>query len=127
MRILQYEFDSNLPIYIQIIEEIKRQIVYGERRPGEKIESVRELANIMGVNPNTVQRAFSELEREGLLKAERTTGRFITIDDGLIEKIKRDSVKQNVTDFIKLMYKSGFSKEGILDTLKKFLEEYGDE
>ncbi|MDT8715703.1 GntR family transcriptional regulator [Clostridium sp. 19966] len=124
---MQYEFDSNLPIYIQIIEEIKRQIVYGERRPGEKIESVRELANIMGVNPNTVQRAFSELEREGLLKAERTTGRFITIDDGLIEKIKRDSVKQNVTDFIKLMYKSGFSKEGILDTLKKFLEEYGDE
>ena len=70
------DFDTNLPIYLQIMTEIKRLIITGTYKPSQKIPSVRELAIDYGVNPNTVQRALSELEREGLVASERTSGRF---------------------------------------------------
>ena len=107
---LKFEFNPNIPIYLQIIAEIKRQIVSGEMDPGGKVDSVRDLAKNMGVNPNTMQRAFAELERLKLIYTERTSGRFITKDSQLIEKIKAESVRRQVSDFVEIMSKSGFHK-----------------
>ena len=97
---MKMEFTSSTPIYIQIIDEIKREIVSGDRKPGSKVEPVRDMAQSMGVNPNTVQRAFAQLEREGLMFTERTSGRYITTDEGLISSVKEGSVMQNVAEFV---------------------------
>ncbi|MBU3112239.1 GntR family transcriptional regulator [Clostridium lacusfryxellense] len=124
---MKFEFNPNIPIYLQIIEEIKRQIVFGERKPGSKIESVRDLAQTMGVNPNTMQRAFAELERQNLSYTERTSGRFITVDVELIKKIKDESIQKEVSEFVGLMKKSGFHKSDILILIEKFMEESDNE
>ena len=78
-------FNPNIPIYLQLIESIKRRIVSGELLPGQRLPSVRDLAQTYAVNPNTAQRALSELARDGLVYSERTAGRFITNDGELIE------------------------------------------
>lgn len=117
------EFNATIPIYLQIMDEFKRQIVSGEREPGGKVESVREIAQSMGVNPNTVQRAFAELEREGLMYAERTAGRFITEEASTIENLRKDYARSLIENFVGLMMKSGFSREDIFRLLKAYLEE----
>lgn len=119
---MKVEFNSTMPIYLQIIDEIKRQIVSGEREPGSRVESVRDLAQSMGVNPNTMQRAFAELEREGLMYTERTTGRFITSDAEIISKLKEDSVKTYIAEFVNSMMKSGFTKQDIIRLITSYLE-----
>lgn len=118
---MDVEFNSAVPIYIQIIEEIKRQIVSGERAPGSRIEPVRETAKRMGVNPNTVQRAFSELERDGLMFTERTSGRYITNDEKLIKKVREKSVISKVAEFVDFMRKSGFSGMDIIGIVTEYL------
>ena len=120
---LKIEFNPNMPIYIQIIEEIKRQIVSGEKEPGSKIDSVRDMAKLINVNPNTVQRAFVELEHDKLLYTKRTSGRFITTDIELIEKIKAESVRRKISEFVNLMKKSGFLEFDILRLVKEFMDE----
>ena len=85
---MKKDFDNNLPIYIQIIDEIKIMIASGNLKAGDKLSSVRDMAQEFGVNPNTMQRAFSELERENLVFAERTSGRFITKDGGVIVELR---------------------------------------
>lgn len=119
---MKMEFSSAAPIYMQIMDEIKREIVSGERKPGSKVETVRDMAQSMGVNPNTVQRAFAQLERDGLMFTERTSGRYITADTKLIGTIKEESIMQNIAEFVGLMIKSGFSKEDILRLVKNYLE-----
>jgi GntR family transcriptional regulator len=120
---LNMEFNPTIPIYLQIIDEIKRQIASGERNPGSKVESVRELAQTMGVNPNTGQRAFAELEREGLMYTERTAGRYITTDISRIATLKEESAKSMIGEFVRVMLQSGFSKQDILRLVKAFMEE----
>lgn len=116
-------FSSASPIYIQIIEEIKREIVSGVRQPGSRVETVREMAQEIGVNPNTVQKAFAELEREGLMYSERTSGRYITTDVDLIKKVKEESIVSTIAEFVNLMKRSGFNNEDILRLVSKYLEE----
>ena len=77
-------FDNNIPIYIQIVEKLKIQIISGEYAPGERLLSVRDLATSLKVNPNTLQRALQELEDAGLIFTERTNGKFVTSDKALI-------------------------------------------
>jgi GntR family transcriptional regulator len=125
VKCLKIEFSSAAPIYMQIMDEIKREIVSGERKAGSKVEPVRDMAQRMGVNPNTVQRAFAQLEREGLMFTERTSGRYITADVKLINTIKEESVMNNVAEFVGHMLKSGFSKVDILRLVKNYLEEGG--
>lgn len=120
---LKMEFDTTMPIYLQIMEEIKRQIVSGERLPGSKMEAVRELAQEMGVNPNTMQRALAELEREDLLFTERTAGRFITSDTGRISRVREEAVRSLVNRFLATMRKSGFSDEDTVRMVKQYAEE----
>lgn len=116
------KFDSNLPIYLQIMNEIKRLIVTDVYETSDKIPSVRELAVEFGVNPNTVQRALSELEREGLLNSERTSGRFISEDKALIDKLKLDVIFQKVDQFISEVKLYGCSDEMIIKTVKERLD-----
>lgn len=115
-------FSSASPIYIQIIEEIKREIVAGARQPGSKVETVREMAQEMEVNPNTVQKAFAELEREGLMYSERTSGRYITSDVDLIKRVKEEAIVSTIAEFVDRMYRSGFTNEDIVRLVSKYLE-----
>ncbi len=116
------KFNDNIPIYLQIMEEIQRLIINDTYHCKEKIPTVRELAVSYGVNPNTVQRALSELERKGLLISERTSGRFVTDDEELIRKLKTDVMKDKVNKFIQEIYEYGFKPEELLDELKEILE-----
>ena len=77
---MQWNFDGNAPIYTQLVDQIKLGIVSGEWIPGQRVPAVRELAVEAGVNPNTMQRALQELERQGLMFSQRTSGRFVTED-----------------------------------------------
>ena len=86
---MAWNLDSDRPIYAQILERIQRQIVSGEYAPGTKIPSVRELAAQAGVNPNTMQKALSELERSGLVVTMRTSGRVVTEDMEMIKQIRK--------------------------------------
>jgi len=108
-----WEFKDDRPIYSQIIEYIKLRIVSGEYAPGSKLLSVRELAAEASVNPNTMQKALGELERESLVYTQRTMGRFITEDKDMIANIKRDLAVGHVRHFFSKMEAIGFTKEEI--------------
>lgn len=111
--------NENLPIYMQIMDKIRAAIVSGELAAGEKIATVRELAEDFGVNPNTMQRALSELEREGLLISERTTGRFVTKDIGIIDAARREAAEEIVREFLQKMRNMGFTREQIEDFFRE--------
>ncbi|MGM9619482.1 MAG: GntR family transcriptional regulator [Oscillospiraceae bacterium] len=104
-------FRGDQPIYAQLVEQLTRGIVSGSYAPGERLPSVRELALQSGVNPNTMQRAFAELERIGLVGSVRTTGRFVTEDEALIRRAREQLAGEQVSDFLKNMRLLGFSKK----------------
>lgn len=85
---MAWELDAGRPIYAQLVERIQRKIVSGQYRPGEKLPSVRDLATVAAVNPNTMQKAFAELERSGLIVTQRTSGRTVTEDTKLIRNTR---------------------------------------
>lgn len=113
------QYDSNIPIYLQIMEKIKRRIVSGEWKAGERIPAVRELAIAFGVNPNTMQRALSELERDGLLFSERTAGRFITRDSGLIRETRERMADELIQRFLIQMEQLGYSGDEVQERLAR--------
>ena len=96
---MTWELKNDRPIYAQLIEQIKLRIISGFYRPGERLPSVRDMAAEAAVNPNTMQRALSELERDGLLYTQRTSGRFITEDTGLIEAAKKALAQEQIDAF----------------------------
>ncbi|MDD4376543.1 MAG: GntR family transcriptional regulator [Eubacteriales bacterium] len=106
-------FSDNLPIYMQIMKKISQAIVSGEMKVGERIPSVRELADLFGVNPNTMQRALSELEREGLVISNRTAGRFVTEDINKIDRVREDMARETIFHFMEEIKALGYSKEEI--------------
>lgn len=108
------EFDNNLPIYLQIMNYIKLQIVTGKLGPGEKIPSVRELASELKINPNTIQRTFQELEREGVAESRRGLGRFVTSEDEKIMSIKKEMASDLLQRFIGGMKELGFDNDNIV-------------
>ncbi|MFE4711557.1 MULTISPECIES: GntR family transcriptional regulator [unclassified Paenibacillus] len=108
------EFDNNLPIYIQIMNYIKGEIVTGKLKPGDKIPSVRELASDLQINPNTVQRTFQELERETIVETRRGMGRYVTSEEGKIMTIKKEMAKDVLDRFIRGMRELGFQGEDIV-------------
>lgn len=111
-------FENHIPIYLQIIDLIKKQIILGVLKPGDKLESVREFAGEIKVNPNTVQKAYQEMEREGLAYSQRGIGRFIIEDEKLVESLRHDASTHIIEDFINKMIEIGYSKEEILDRLR---------
>lgn len=112
-------FDANLPIYLQLMDQIKSEIVSGKLKPNDQVETVREMALKFGVNPNTIQRALQELEREGLLKSERTTGRFICATDKMIVELKEKQGKEKTRHFIADMMNLGYAHDEIVKLVKK--------
>ena len=103
---MAWELKSDRPIYSQLMEYIKISIVSGKYKPGAKMPSVRELASEASVNPNTMQKALTELERLGLLFSVRTSGRFITEDSKMIEEMKCNLAKEEIQAFLKKMEQS---------------------
>ena len=120
---MDWTFRNDLPIYAQLVEQIKLGIVSGAYVPGERLASVRELATDAGVNPNTMQRALQELEREGLVFSQRTSGRFVTEDVALIDRAKRAIAETRLREFLAAMEKLGYSQGGIIALLKEKEEE----
>ncbi|MDO4793156.1 MAG: GntR family transcriptional regulator [Filifactor alocis] len=110
---MTWVFDEKSPIYLQLMEYLKKQIMSGELQGGQKILSVRELAKLAGVNPNTMQKALSELEREKLIYSERTAGRFVTKDIELIEQKRKDLARKYMEEFISSLRGLGYTKEQI--------------
>lgn len=119
-------FDNSKPIYSQIEDEIKKMILSGKLSKGEKIKSVRELAQDAGVNPNTMQKALSEIERQGLIITERTNGRFVTTEQSLIEELKENFFSQKVVMVIEELRSLNFNKNEIIHFIEKYYEEETD-
>ena len=115
------EFQSNIPIYVQIMDDIKLQIISGQLKPGEKLASVRDLAMEYGVNPNTMQKALSELEWENLLYTMRTTGRFVTEDTAHIEKLRTGLAQERITQAVHELQTLGYQNQEILEMLQQYL------
>ncbi|GMG96700.1 GntR family transcriptional regulator [Tepidimicrobium xylanilyticum] len=116
------EFNENLPIYIQIMNLIKSRMVSGELSGGDKLPSVREFSKELRVNPNTIQRAYQELEREELVFTQRGMGTFVTEDIQTINKLKRDMATNIVQDFLITMKELGFSTNEIIEIVSEWVE-----
>lgn len=119
---MQWELSSDRPIYIQLIEQLQAAIIAGQVSPGDKIPSVRDLASEAQVNPNTMQKALAELERTGLLYTERTSGRYITSDKELIMKVKKQSAKTQIQEFIEKMKLMGFQPDETLALIEETIK-----
>ena len=119
---MEWRFRSDLPIYTQLVEKIKRAILSGELPPGAKLPPVRELAAEAGVNPNTMQRAMQELERDTLVFAQRTAGRFVTEDKAVIEAIKKELAESRLCGFLAEMAELGYDKNGVAALLTSIKE-----
>lgn len=120
---MKWNFTADKPIYAQIIDIIKHMIVSGEYLAGARLPSVRDLAQEAAVNPNTMQKALTELERDGLVYTQRTAGRYITEDTTMIEEIKMKLANEQIIIFVEKMNQLGFDKEKIIEILNKYEKE----
>ena len=119
---MKWHFTNDAPIYSQLMEQIKVGIITGQFRSGTKLPSVRDIALEAGVNPNTMQRAMAELEREGLVYSQRTSGRYVTDDKAVIDKLKHSLARGHVEGFLNSMKSLGFSQDEIVALLKQEAE-----
>ena len=120
---MSWNLDSSRPIYAQIVEKVSLDIVSGKYQPGDKLPSVRDLAAQAGVNPNTMQKALSELERENLVHSARTSGRFITEDKVMIEKMREELASTQITELLNKMSQMGFDYEKTITLLENLGKE----
>ena len=118
---MTWSFSNDLPIYTQLVGQIKTAIATGVFPPGERLPSVRDLATEAGVNPTTMQRALSQLESEGLVYSQRTAGRFVTEDQEKIAGAKRELAQQHIAQFIRAMDGLRFSREEMTVLLSEAL------
>ena len=116
-----WKFNDEQPIYQQIISQIKERIVAGEWKAGDKLKSVRELALEAGVNPNTMQKALAELEREGLVYSQRTAGRFVSDNKEKTDRLQEEMTMEGIKTFVAQMEKMGYKKEQIIEMLNKYI------
>ena len=107
---MDFTFDNNIPIYIQLLEYLKIYLISGVFKSGDKLPSVREFANTFKVNPNTMQKALSELESMKLIYTERTNGKYVTKDIKMIEKIKDEYAINLAKSYFNGMKKIGLGK-----------------
>ena len=115
------KFDNNIPIYIQLVEQIKIDIISGKIKPGDRLPSVRDYALEMKVNPNTMQKALQELEEVKLVYTERTNGKYVTEERKLIEKYKKQYADELSKKYFHNMEEIGYTKEETI----KYLESLG--
>ena len=115
---MEWNFNNDMPIYTQIMDHIKLAIASGQLLPGGHMATVRDMAQEAGVNPNTMQRALSELERKGLVYTNRTSGRFVTEDAQVIDMAKNEMAGEYIRSFRSSMNKLGYTDREIIDLLK---------
>ena len=120
---MPWNLDPQRPIYAQIIERVQLDIVTGHYAPGSRLPSVRELAAQAAVNPNTMQRALSELEGSGQTYAQRTSGRFVTEDTARIRQAKEKLASMQVREFIRKMQELGMNREEIAELFQEIIRE----
>ena len=116
---MEFTFDNNIPIYIQLLEYMKIYLISGVFKSGEKIPSVRDLASTFKVNPNTMQKALGELESMELIYTERTNGKYVTKDTKLIEKLKDEYAMTLATSYFQGMKKIGLGKADSIKYLER--------
>lgn len=120
---MAWALNNDRPIYLQLMERIQTDIVSGKYPPGAKLPSVRELALDAAVNPNTMQKALSELERIGLVYSQRTSGRFITEDDTMLKELRTSLAHEHIIEFLEKMKQLGFQESEMLELIKHTLKE----
>ena len=111
---MAWQFRNDAPIYTQLVAQIKLRIVAGTFQPGQRLPAVRDFAVEAGVNPNTMQRALAELEREQLVFSQRTAGRFVTEDSERIQTIKQELAQQQLAQFFQAMAELGYARAEIV-------------
>lgn len=116
---MAWNLNSDRPIYIQIVEKLTMQIASGYYQPTDRMPSVRDLALDAGVNPNTMQKALAELERSGLVITQRTSGRIVTEDIAMIQKVQSDLATEQIQIFIKRMRDLGYAAADIVALVEK--------
>jgi DNA-binding transcriptional regulator YhcF (GntR family) len=116
---LEWKFENDRPVYLQLVEQIKIRIISGFYKAGDRLPAVRELAAEASVNPNTMQKAFGELENCGLVVTMRTAGRYITEDKEIIERTRADIVNCFADEFIRKMEIYGYQRSDIINILKE--------
>lgn len=124
---MEWQIDNNKPVYIQLVEQLKMKIISGEIELNSKLDSVRSLAADAMVNPNTMQKALAELEREGFVYSKRTSGRFVTDNKELIEKERKNLVKENVKKTLDTLINLGYTNDEILSLVEEILREDNNE
>lgn len=120
------DFDNRQPIYQQLMDQWRRSIVSGSWQLGGRVSSVRDLASEYGVNPNTVQRALTELEREGLLRSNRTAGRLITDDEDLLRQVRQQLAEELIERFVGEARDLRLNQDKLLHQLEQALQEKGE-
>ena len=116
---MAWKLDSDRPIYSQVVERLQTRIVAGEYAPGSRLPSVRDLAMEAGVNPNTMQRAFAELERQALVTTQRTSGRHVTEEAALIQAVREEMAAGKLREFLRHMDEMGFSQGEVVALLEE--------
>ena len=116
---MEFEFDDDKPIYKQLVEKLKLEIVLGHFQSGEKLPSVRELSTVICVNPNTIQRSLAELENEHLIYTKRTAGKFVTEDENIIHQLKQELAKDKIDSFVSDIETLGLKIEDVIKLLKE--------
>ena len=119
---MDFVFDNNIPIYIQLLDYLKIYLISGVFKSGEKLPSVREFATTFKVNPNTMQKALSELESMKLIYTERTNGKFVTEDKELIEKLKDEYALTLAKSYFQGMKRIGLGKAESIKYLERIDE-----
>ena len=122
---MKWDFKSGVPIYQQIIRVLRTQIASGRYPPGSRVPAVRDLALEAGVNPNTMQRALAELERDGLLETVRTTGKFVTQDEELISRIRNELAAESIRALIGNLKSLGLTEDQILAEVERSMKSDG--
>ena len=120
---MNWSLRGDAPIYAQLVEQIKQEIVSGGFPPGQRLPSVRDLATEAGVNPNTMQRALAELERTGLVYTQRTAGRFVTEDAAVVDIAKQELAHQQIGAFLHRMERMGYDREQTAQLVRSWKED----
>lgn len=118
-------FNPSTPIYLQLSERIRHQIIRGELGSGDKLPSVRDLAIESGVNPNTVQRTYRELEESGIVEKKRGQGTFVTSDQAVLQKMREALKERHISGFVQEMKEMGYTETEMIDGLEQFFEKTG--
>lgn len=119
---MPWKFDGSEPIYLQIADEVIMRMISGQYAPGSKLPSVRELAVEAGVNPNTMQKALGYLEMKQLVHSERTSGRFVTEDQKMLDSLRQEMCARYISACVRQLKRIGISDRELEEALKKEME-----